>query len=147
MSAVVLNIRKHAFCFMYSVIFCTQSSLLPPCTYAFLKCCNLLLKTCFFLPLFTRVCRVKFLFLLKQFIDMKIKAKVTRRNVHSYIQIVKRKVKKRNKYFELSHSCSLSRVFSFMSKKWRVGNLTAPRSSHGATLTTHKIKKKQKLFY
>ena len=94
------------------------------------------------------MCRVKFLFLLKQFIDMKIKAKVTRRNVHSYIQIVKRKVKKRNKYFiELSHSCSLSRVFSFMGKKWRVGNLTAPRSSHGATLTTHKIKKKQKLFY
>ena len=42
----------------------------------------------------------------------------------------------------MSHSCSLSQVFSFMSKKWRVGNLTAPRSSHGATLTTHKIKKK-----
>ena len=48
MSAVVLDIHKHAFSFMYSVIFSTQSSLLLPCTYAFLKCCNLLLKTCFF---------------------------------------------------------------------------------------------------
>ena len=34
----------------------------------------------------------------------------------------------------------------FYEQKMRVGNLTAPRSSHGATLTTHKIKKK-KLFY
>ena len=80
---------------------------------------------------------------------MKIKAKVTRRNVHSFIHtylFVKRKVKKGINTL-LCHSCSLSQVFSFMSKKWRVGNLTAPRSSHVATLATHKIKKKQKLFY
>ena len=67
--------------------------------------------------------------------------------IHTYKSFCQEKSKKKGINTLLSHSCSLSQVFSFMSKKWRVGNLTAPRSSHGATLTTHKIKKKQKIFY
>lgn len=47
---------------------------------------------------------------------MKIKAKVTRRNVHSYIQIVKRKVKKRNKYFIESFMFIESGVFFYEQK-------------------------------
>ena len=148
MSAVVLNIHKHAFSFMYLVIFCTQSSLLPPCTYAFLKCCNLLLKTCLFFIIIYKSVQGQIFISFETVYWYENKSESNKKEctfIHTYL-FVKRKVKKGINTL-LCHSCSLSQVFSFMSKKWRVGNLTAPRSSHGATLTTHKIKKKQKIFY
>ena len=66
--------------------------------------------------------------------------------IHAYKSFCQEKSKKNGINTLLSHSCSLSQVFSFMSKKWRVGKLTAPRSSQGQLLLPVKLRKNKNCF-
>lgn len=148
MYAVVLNIHKHASSFMYLVIFSTQSSPLPPCTYAFLKCCNLLLKTCFFFIIIYKSVQGQIFISFETVYWYENKSESNKKEcTFMYTNLfVKRKVKKKGINTLLSHSCSLRQVFSFMSKKWTLGNLTAPRSSHGHLLLPVKLRKNKNYF-
>ena len=118
MSAVVLDIHKHAFSFMYSVIFSTQSSLLLPCTYAFLKCCNLLLKTCFFFTIIYKGVQGQIFISFETVYWYENKSESIKKEctfIHTYL-FVKRKVKKRNKYFIESFMFIESGVFFYEQK-------------------------------
>ena len=141
MYAVVLNIHEHAFSFMYLVIFSTQSSLLPPCTYAFLKCCNLLLKTCFFFIIIYKSVQGQIFISFETVYWYENKSESSKKEctfTHTNL-FVKRKVKKGNKYFNESG------VF-FYEQKWMLGNLTAEEVVMGQLLLPLKLRKNKNYF-